>query len=155
VGDDGEPRPVTSSDVNDYIRAVMGDEFTAKDFRTWGASVLAFEEIVRRAESAKRIRLKSVIEPVAEALGNTPAITRKSYVHPALIEALKDAGAIGERKLPRTSKWLSSYERGLIDFLEALPEEEAKVAKKVTRKVRTKGISAKKATAEVAAEAAA
>ncbi len=154
VGDDGEARPVTSSDVNDYLRAVMGDEFTAKDFRTWGASVLAFEEIVRRAESAKRIRLKSVIEPVAEALGNTPAITRKSYVHPALIEALKDAGAIGERKLPRNTKSLSSYERGLIEFLEALPKEEAKVAKKVTRKVKTKGISRKKATAEVAAEAA-
>ena len=55
--------------------------------------------------------------------------------------------------LPRDQQYLSSYERGLIEFLEALPEEEAKVAKKVARKVRTKGISPKKATAEVAAEA--
>ena len=74
----------------------MGDEFTAKDFRTWGASVIAFEEMVRRAGEDRAIELKSVIEPVAEALGNTAAISRKSYVHPALIEAAKDAGAIGE-----------------------------------------------------------
>jgi DNA topoisomerase I len=121
VDDEGEVRPVTSGDVNSYIKEAMGDDFTAKDFRTWGASVLAFEEIVRRAESASRIQLKNVIAPVAEALGNTPAIARKSYVHPALIEALKDAGAIGERPLPRATKYLTSHERGLIEFLEALP----------------------------------
>jgi DNA topoisomerase I len=128
--EDGEICPVSSSDVNAYIKEAMGDDFTAKDFRTWGASVIAFEEIVRRHEHEKKINLKNVIAPVAEALGNTPAISRKSYVHPALIEALKDAGAIGERKLPRTTTHLSSYERGLIEFLDALPKEEAKQAKK-------------------------
>jgi DNA topoisomerase-1 len=120
--EEGVVRPVTSSDVNSYIKAAMGDDFTAKDFRTWGASVIAFEEMAKRADSG-RIRLKSVIEPVAEALGNTVAISRKSYVHPALIEAAKDAGAIGSRKLPRTGKYLSAYERGFIEFLEAMPEE--------------------------------
>lgn len=130
IDEEGEVRPVTSSDVNAYIHDAMGEDFSAKDFRTWGASVLAFEEIVRRYERAGRIRLQSVLQPVAEALGNTPAIARKSYVHPALIEALKDAGAIGDRKLPRAIKHLSSYERGLIEFLEALPKEEAKQAKR-------------------------
>ena len=122
---DGEARPVSSSDVNDYIKAATGEEFTAKDFRTWGASVIAFEEMVRRARKSGRVRLKSVIAPVAEALGNTPAISRKSYVHPALIEAAKDAGAIGETRLPRSTKYLSAAERGFIAFLDALPAEKA------------------------------
>ncbi|MGZ8998195.1 MAG: DNA topoisomerase IB, partial [Allosphingosinicella sp.] len=70
-GEDGNVRPVTSSDVNDYIRDAMGEEFTAKDFRTWGASAIAFEEMVKRAEEKGRVRLNSMIAPVAEALGNT------------------------------------------------------------------------------------
>ena len=116
----GNHRPVTSSDVNDYIREAMGEEFTAKDFRTWGASVIAFKEMVKRARSKKRIRLNSVIAPVAEALGNTAAISRKSYVHPALIEAAREAGAIGATPLPRKTKYLTGPERGLIDFLDSL-----------------------------------
>ena len=83
--------------------------------------------MIRRYRKHVKVKLKSVIEPVAEALGNTAAISRKSYVHPALIEAAKDAGAIGERALPRASKYLSSAERGLVEFLEALPEEQAKL----------------------------
>jgi DNA topoisomerase-1 len=127
VSEGGDVCPVTSGDVNAYIKDAMGDEFTAKDFRTWGASTIAFEEMIRRYRKHGKVKLKSVIEPVAEALGNTAAISRKSYVHPALIEAAKDAGAIGERPLPRASKYLSSAERGLIEFLDALPEEQAKV----------------------------
>jgi len=130
--EEGCIRPVTSSDVNDYIREAMGEEFTAKDFRTWGASVIAFEEMVKRAGEIGRVRLNSIIEPVAEALGNTAAISRKSYVHPALIEAAKDAGAIGERKLPRKNRYLSSGERGLIEFLEAVPREKRRLARKAT-----------------------
>jgi DNA topoisomerase-1 len=84
--------------------------------------------MVKRVEKHGTVKLKSVIEPVAEALGNTPAISRKSYVHPALIEAAKDAGALGERKLPRPTGQLSRYERGLIEFLEALPCERQKMA---------------------------
>jgi DNA topoisomerase-1 len=136
VNEDGGVCPATSGDVNAYIKEAMGDEFTAKDFRTWGASTIAFEEMIRRYRKHGKVKLKSVIEPVAEALGNTAAISRKSYVHPALIEAAKDAGAIGERPLPRASKYLSSAERGLIEFLDALPEEQAKVDEK--GKVRAK-----------------
>lgn len=127
VNEEGGVCPATSGDVNAYIKEAMGDEFTAKDFRTWGASTIAFEEMIRRFRKHGKFKLKSVIEPVAEALGNTVAISRKSYVHPALIEAAKDAGAIGERQLPRASKYLSSAERGLIEFLDALPKEQAKL----------------------------
>ncbi len=127
VDEEGHVCPATSGDVNAYIKEAMGEEFTAKDFRTWGASTIAFEEMIRRCRKHGSVKLKSMIEPVAEALGNTAAISRKSYVHPALIEAAKDAGAIGERPLPRASKYLSSAERGLIEFLDALPCEQARV----------------------------
>ena len=151
VDEAGCVRPVTSTDVNAYIKEATGGDFTAKDFRTWGASAIAFEEMVKRAGEHGKIHLKSVIEPVAEALGNTVAISRKSYVHPALIEAAKDAGAIGARKLPRAGKYLSSAERGLIEFLEVLPEAEAEAEEKIEAKAKKKGRAA--AEAEVAKEA--
>ena len=127
-GGNGDVRPVSSSDVNAYIKEAMGEEFTAKDFRTWGASVIAFKEMRRRAARSRRVRLKTMIEPVAEALGNTAAISRKSYVHPALIEAAKESGALDDAPLPRRTKYLSGAERGLIDFLEAASQEQKKAA---------------------------
>ena len=120
IDEQGEVRTVGSCDVNDYIRDATGEEFTAKDFRTWGASAIAFEEMVRRARKKGKVSLKSVIERVAEALGNTPAISRKSYVHPAIIEAVSDAGTIARDRLPRRTKYLSGAERGLIEFLDSL-----------------------------------
>jgi DNA topoisomerase-1 len=113
---EGEAHPVTSSDVNDYIREATGDEFTAKHFRTWSASVIAFEAL---ATADKDIELNTMLEPVTIALGNTPAIARKSYVHPALIELAKgDQAAFREHlDLPRATRYLDRYERGLIAFL--------------------------------------
>ena len=119
VGDDGQPHPVTSSDVNAYIHAAMGEEFTAKHFRTWGASVVAFETL---AEAEHPIGLKTLLEPVTAKLGNTPAIARKSYVHPALIAIGKDKALQtrfrADLKLPRSARHLSRAERGLIAFLQ-------------------------------------
>ncbi|HYE28225.1 MAG TPA: DNA topoisomerase IB [Allosphingosinicella sp.] len=129
VDDEGETCPVTSSDVNFYIKEAMGEEFTAKDFRTWGASTIAFEEMVRRCRSHGKVKLKSMIEPVAEALGNTAAISRKSYVHPALIEAAADSEAIRDCRLPRASKYMGPAERGLVEFLEALDDKAEAAAK--------------------------
>jgi DNA topoisomerase-1 len=153
VNEEGGVCPVTSGDVNAYIKAAMGEDFTAKDFRTWGASVIAFSEMERRLRESGKVKLKSVMEPVAEALGNTPAISRKSYVHPALIEAAKDAGAIGDRKLPRPSKYLSAAERGLIEFLDALPQEAARLDEQANRRAEGAGKSKTEAEAEIAAEA--
>jgi len=121
VGEGGEPCAVTSADVNDYIREASGGEFTAKNFRTWGASVIAFDQMLTAAEEDRaRISLKTVLEPVAEALGNTPAISRKSYVHPRLIEAARDRprDPLGGIERPRARKYLSSAEVGLLDFLD-------------------------------------
>ena len=118
IGDDGEPHRIGSGDVNAYIHDAMGDEFSAKHFRTWGASAIAFETIVR---TRSPLSLKAVLEPVAAALGNTPAISRKSYVHPKLIELVTsgDAFELAGAKLPRETKWLSGVERGLIGLLAA------------------------------------
>lgn len=119
LDDAGEAHPVTSSDVNAYIRDAMGEDFTAKHFRTWGASVIAFETL---ATAPSHIGLKTLLEPVTAALGNTPSIARKSYVHPDLIELAKDRDAQAAFRetlaLPRTTRYLSRAERGLIAFLE-------------------------------------
>ncbi len=120
ITEDGEACAVTSADVNEYIREATGGDFTAKNFRTWGASVIAFEQMLIAQEQEKaRISLKTVLEPVAEALGNTPAISRKSYVHPKLIEVARDnpRNALNGMERPRGRKWLSSEEVGLLDFL--------------------------------------
>jgi DNA topoisomerase-1 len=118
VNGDGEPKPVTSGDVNDYIKEACGGDFTAKHFRTWSASVIACEQLLKKAEHA-RITVKTVVEPVAEALGNTPAISRKSYVHPGLLEAVKDNSRdpLGGMERPRPRKRLSSAEVALLEFL--------------------------------------
>jgi DNA topoisomerase-1 len=118
VNGDGEPKPVTSTDVNDYIREASGGDYTAKHFRTWSASVIAFEQMLKKAEDT-RISVKTVIEPVAEALGNTPAISRKSYVHPKLLDAVKKdpRDPLGGMERPNRRKGLSSAEVGLLEFL--------------------------------------
>lgn len=118
VNGDGEPQPVNSADVNDYIREASGGDFTAKHFRTWGASVIAFEQLLKKEED-KRISVATLVEPVAEALGNTPAMARKAYVHPALIEATKQdpRDPLGGMERPRERKWLSSAEVGFLEFL--------------------------------------
>ncbi len=129
VGDDGAPHAVTSSDVNAYIREATGAAFTAKHFRTWGASVVAFEAL---ATAATPIGLKTMLEPVVAHLGNTPAIARKSYVHPALIELGKDKAAQASfrqsLRLPRATQYLTRTERGLIAFLETCGACELKAA---------------------------
>lgn len=120
VSDEGEPCAITSADVNDYIREATGGDFTAKNFRTWGASVIAFDRMLSAQEKeVRKISLKTVLEPVAEALGNTPAISRKSYVHPKLIEAAREdpKQPLGPYERPRPRKYLSAAEVGLLDWL--------------------------------------
>ena len=122
--DDGEPCPISSSDVNDYIGEASGGEFTAKNFRTWGASVIAFEQLLAKDE-AEKLSVKTMIEPVAEALGNTVTISRKSYVHPSLIDAVKDRPRDPLRGMtrPRARRNLSSAETAFLKFLKKKPRK--------------------------------
>ncbi len=91
ISDDGNVGDITSQDVNGYLREISGANFTAKDFRTWGGTVLAAIALNtnEKSESLKeaKVNIKNAICAVAELLGNTPAICRKCYVHPHVIEA--------------------------------------------------------------------
>lgn len=118
INGDGVPQPVTSADVNGYIREATGADFTAKHFRTWAASVIFFEQLLDK-EDEKRLSISTAIEPVAEALGNTAAISRNSYVHPRLIETLQNApkDPLGSMQQPRARRLLSAAETGFLQFL--------------------------------------
>jgi DNA topoisomerase I len=123
VDDAGQRCTIDSADVNAYLREVSGADFTAKDFRTWYGTVLAaqalreFEAFDSQAE-AKR-NLVRAIEAVAKKLGNTKAVCRKCYVHPAVFDAYLD-GTLADTLRQRVEKKLA---RGL----HALPPEEAAV----------------------------
>jgi DNA topoisomerase-1 len=119
----GEVRDVGSGDVNDYLREISGQDFTAKDFRTWAGTALAAQALqgfqdFDSAAAAKR-NITDAIERVAERLGNTQAICRKCYVHPAVIEAYMD------RSLVKTVK--RQTEKELRGALYRLSSEEAAV----------------------------
>jgi DNA topoisomerase-1 len=94
----GKRRAVTSSDVNGYVREVTGQEFTAKDFRTWAGTVLAawaLREMNHAGSKAQtRRNVKRAVESVAQRLGNTVAICRKCYVHPVVIEAYLEGSLV-------------------------------------------------------------
>ena len=130
LDEEGTPHPVTSEDVNDYIREATGTDFTAKHFRTWGASLLAFEHILDVSKGGK-ISLRPMLEAVAAALGNTPAISRKSYIHPALIELCRseNAGELCTLKLPRSTQYMTGRERALIGFLDEIAAAQQSRAK--------------------------
>lgn len=116
VDGEQEYHPVTSGDVNDYLAETMGERFTAKSFRTWHASVLAFDVL---AHAEGQVGIKALTDAVAEHLGNTAAVTRKSYIHPALFELAERQAKWREGlSLPRATQWLSREERGLIELLE-------------------------------------
>ena len=93
IDDEGGRRPVESGEVNDYLREVMGGEFTAKDFRTWGATMRTVVLLSRKplprppSEQACKRVIARVVRQVAEELHNTPAVCRKSYINPAVFEA--------------------------------------------------------------------
>src|SRR5690349_21019492 len=95
VDDDGKHRAIDSGMVNDYLRERMGGEFTAKDFRTWHATLHALTLLrklalpKKKSERALRSCINAVVGEVATALRNTPAVCRKSYINPAVFEAWK------------------------------------------------------------------
>lgn len=94
IDEDGELRTIESNDVNEYLRAVSGQDFTAKDFRTWGGTVVATEALEKvgpfETQTQGKKNVTEAIKIAAGELGNTPAICRKCYVHPGVIDAYLD-----------------------------------------------------------------
>jgi len=128
VDEDGERHAIDSSDVNDYLREITGQHFTAKDFRTWAGSVLACDLLrsMGAFESAAQAKKNVVaaIKAVALKLGNTPAVCRKCYVHPAVLEAylgritLQEAKVQLEEEIGAQAGALREEERALLRLLE-------------------------------------
>ncbi len=120
---DGERQAVTSSDVNAYLREVTGGEITAKDFRTWGGTLLAclalqaFAAPATKREAAKNLR--AAIIQVGEKLGNTPTVCRKCYVHPAVIAAYEAGSHRLRIRRPKAAAGLRPEEMALLARLEA------------------------------------
>ena len=98
VDDAGETRRIESSDVNAYLKEISGDDFTSKDFRTWAGTLLAARALVALeapgSQAEGRRNIAQAIEAVAKQLGNTKAVCRKCYVHPALLESYLE-GSLG------------------------------------------------------------
>ena len=131
LDDDGETHTVGSADVNDYLRTITGEDYTAKDFRTWSGTVLAamalqeFEAVDSDAQAKKNV--VRAIESVAEKLGNTPSVCRKCYVHPAVLDAYLD-GTMLEGLRARA-------EESLVQDLHDLQPEEAAVLAMLERRL--------------------
>jgi DNA topoisomerase-1 len=126
VTDNGAVQDVTSQDVNDYLREVSGENLTAKDFRTWAGTVLAAIALNAqdkfKSEKEAKTNIKNAICAVAKLLGNTPAICRKCYVHPEIIEAylagISIAGLTRTHKRPKDVQFRSA-EVAVLKFLRA------------------------------------
>ena len=122
--DTGETQRIGSADVNDYLREISGSDFTAKDFRTWAGTLLALQALKQLPEFSSAAEGKrnvvAAIESVARTLGNTKAVCRRSYIHPALLDAylegsMKTTARTGGR--PRSSQRVD--EAKLLQILKA------------------------------------
>ena len=105
---DGERQKFTSTDLNEYIGRIMGEDFTSKDFRTWAGTLLMAVAL----QDEEKLTTSEVVRAVkngAERLGNTPAICRESYIHPAIIKAYEQG-----RTIRNLRKQLSEQPDGLL-----------------------------------------
>ncbi|OBV37896.1 DNA topoisomerase IB [Janthinobacterium psychrotolerans] len=133
LDEDGQRHGVDSGDVNDYLRDITGEDYTAKDFRTWSGTLLAalaleeFEKVDSEAQAKKNI--VQAIESVARKLGNTPSICRKCYVHPAVLDSYLD-GSLLEGMKARALQQMK-------EDLHALAPEEAAVLALLQRRLQS------------------
>lgn len=122
LDEEGKVRPIRPQDVNNYIKAATGGEFSAKDFRTWGGTLLGATELAELGapenEREAKSNLVRAVKRVAEHLGNTPAVCRSSYIHPTVLERYL-AGRTLDEYSPRRKRRISR------DQPDYLPEEEA------------------------------
>jgi DNA topoisomerase-1 len=130
VDENGKTRTVESSDVNDYLRAATGEDFTAKDFRTWAGTVLAARAFAGidaiTSEAQAKHSIAKAIDEVAKKLGNTRSVCQKCYVHPAIVSAYME-GMLGRkngngngarRRIAAATTGLSAEERAVLKLLE-------------------------------------
>jgi len=133
ICDEGGCRPISSNDVNAYIREITGQDFSSKQFRTWGATCMAVDVLASQeaasTKSAVARQLNEAIDTVAARLVNTRSVCRSSYIHPAVFEDFQ-AGLLGEvlrlkTKSERLLQWMDEEEIRVIRWLEKRAEREA------------------------------
>ncbi len=127
VDDAGQKHNVGSGDVNDYLREITGEDFTAKDFRTWAGTIFTAAELRRlgavESEADRKKNVVAAIKATAQSLGNTPAVCRKSYIHPAIIEAYLDGSLIAKlegrngKKVSASLSGIRADEAAVLRFL--------------------------------------
>jgi DNA topoisomerase-1 len=141
VDDDGSRRDVRSEDVNEYLRKISGQDFSAKDFRTWAGTVLAaralrnFEKFETQAQAKKNI--VAAVESVAGKLGNTPAVCKKCYIHPHVIDSYLE-GTLVEMLLRTNSKsarGLPADEMAVLGLLERRLTIEQGLARSIKKEI--------------------
>ncbi|HEY1578568.1 MAG TPA: DNA topoisomerase IB [Terracidiphilus sp.] len=127
VDDDGTAHSIDSADVNEYLRGITEQPFTAKDFRTWAGTVLACFELRTFIDCESQTQAKrnivEAVKKVAERLGNTPAVCRKCYIHPAVLDCYLSGDLIkiletAEKKIAKTEHSLREEEEQLMFLLE-------------------------------------
>jgi DNA topoisomerase-1 len=133
--EDGEARQVSAMDVNDYLKSIAGADYTAKDFRTWGATMIAVNaldaaELPESQTAAARV-VNDALRSAAAVLGNTLAVCRKSYVHPGVVSAFL-AGTLKPRRTRLPAKGLRAHERRTLAVLIALEKAAKAAASKTT-----------------------
>lgn len=123
----GERHSVSSHDVNDYLQQLTGSDFTAKDYRTWAGSALALamlRELHWEPEPQAKQHIVNMVKAVARQLGNTPAVCRRCYIHPKVLEHFV-LGELAKLPKPRQRKGLRMEEVALATFLERLVAQTA------------------------------
>jgi len=123
VDGEGEVVDIDSDDVNGYIQDVSGGDFTAKDFRTWSGTVLAAWALQELGEfdskTQARRQVVAAVKSVSEELGNTPAVCRRCYVHPEVLDAHLD-GTLGEVLRQKTARTgLTAHEAAVLALLKS------------------------------------
>jgi len=123
IDDEGGRQTIESADVNAYLRSVSGDDYSSKDFRTWAGTVLATEllrDLERfQTESGAKKQIVSAVDSVAKRLGNTKAVCRKCYIHPAVFEAFMDGSLVKARaRVTRRIGALSEPEAAVLAMLQ-------------------------------------
>ncbi|VVM95292.1 DNA topoisomerase IB [Pseudomonas fluorescens] len=123
LDENGDRHTVSSSDINGYLQTLTDADFTAKDYRTWAGSVLALATLRKlhwEPETDAKRHLVEMVKNVARQLGNTPAVCRKCYIHPAVLDGFL-LGDLAQLPRTRARKGLSAEEVGLAIFLEKIP----------------------------------
>jgi DNA topoisomerase-1 len=125
VDESGDPKPIDSSDVNEYLRLIADEDFTAKEFRTWAGTLLAARGLtgltIAEASADVHAGVVAMVKVVAEELGNTPAVCRKCYIHPAVLTAYEDQSGLDRwakaRAAAKVKRGLTVEETALLGFL--------------------------------------